>query len=84
MSAVDHSGRVAVFHAAGRRADELRHSIDPPLQPRTHAEHVTALAASLGDLATCDGDIHLESGVVELIAGCLLWTDDLERERRAG
>lgn len=83
MSAIRQVARVAIFHAAARRADELREAVDPALQPSSDAEHITRLVASLGCVACSDAGDDLAALLVEHMADVLLYADDLERERRA-
>jgi hypothetical protein len=77
------AARVAAFTAAGRRADELRHAIDPAAMPATTCEWTTRLVGSLGCIASSMTDDDLEASLVDLLADALLWAEDLERERRA-
>ncbi len=83
MSVVDHSGRVALFHAAASRADELPESIDPAVMPATTCEWTTRLVTSLGCIACSTPGTDLEACIVEHGAWLLLWAEQIEADRRA-
>jgi hypothetical protein len=78
----DISQRVAIQCAVGKRADELRFSIDPADMPQTACERTTRLAASLGCIAATDDD-ERDHYLVEHAADVLIWLEDRAREQAA-
>lgn len=79
----DHAIRASLLHAVANTSDQHTHSIDPPLWPQTTPEHVTALAASLGDVARCEHSRELQDALVVHAALALAWLEFLVREEQA-